>query len=160
MVEEEEEAEYEEVTDGGGDEGAEPLPANASEPVRLLHVWREKLAQLSGQTFGHYKLGPVLGRGRCGVVFQAEDAKTGQTVALKVFSPQFPQGNQELQRFAGVMKGILPLRHPNLVALYGAGKTGTYTWIAREYVEGESLTQVIRRSAEKGRFLEARACRV
>ena len=72
-------------------------------------------------------------------MFQAEDAKTGQTVALKVFSPQFPQGNQELQRFANVMKGILPLRHPNLVALYGAGKTTTYTWIAREFVEGESL---------------------
>jgi hypothetical protein len=155
----EEEADYEVVEAEAADE-AEPLPANASEAVRLLHLWRDKLAQLSGQTFGHYKLGTVLGRGRCGVVFLAQDVKTGQNVALKVFSPQFPQGGQELQRFAAVMKSILPLRHPNLVALYGAGKTTTYTWVAREYVEGESVARVIQRLAKQGRGDERRACRV
>jgi hypothetical protein len=158
------------VVEGGEDEdtGAENdeeeevevVPADASEAVRLLAAWRVKLAGLSGQTFGHYKLGEVLGRGRCGVVFRAEDAKTGQAVALKVFSPQFPQGNEELQRFAAGMKGILPLRHRNLVGLLGAGKTGTYTWVAREYVEGESAARVIRRQARKGKFDEQRACRV
>jgi serine/threonine-protein kinase len=94
------------------------------------------------------------------VVLQAEDARSGQAVALKVFSPQFPQGNQELQRFASVMKGILPLRHPNLVALYGAGKTSTYTWVAREFVEGESAARVIQRLAKRGKGDERRACRV
>ncbi len=151
---EEEDAEEEDV------EEEETLPANASEPVRLLHAWRVKLAGLSGQTFGHYKLGDVLGRGRCGVVFRADDVKTSQPVALKVFSPQFPQGNEELQRFAAGMKGLLPLRHPNLVALLGAGKTGTYTWVAREFVEGESVARVIRRLARRGQFDEGRACRV
>jgi pSer/pThr/pTyr-binding forkhead associated (FHA) protein len=143
-----------------GDEEVEVVPADASEAVRLLAAWRVKLAGLSGQTFGHYKLSEVLGRGRCGVVFRAEDVKSGQAVALKVFSPQFPQGNEELQRFAAGMKGILPLRHPNLVGLLGAGKTGTYTWVAREYVEGESAARVIRRQARKGKFDERRACRV
>jgi serine/threonine-protein kinase len=138
----------------------EPPPRDASEAARLLYLWRDKLAQLSGQTFGHYKLGPVLGRGRCGVVFQAEDAKSGQALALKVFSPQFPQGNEELQRFAAVMKGILPLRHPHLVSLLGAGKTSTYTWVAREFVDGESLAVVIRRLARAGRGDARRACRV
>jgi serine/threonine-protein kinase len=138
----------------------EAPPADAPEPVRLLHLWRDKLAQLSGQTFGHYRLGTVLGRGRCGVVFQAEDTKTGQAVALKVFSPQFPHGSQELQHFAAVMKSILPLRHPDLVALYGAGKTATYTWVAREYVDGESVARVIRRLAQGGTCDEKRACRV
>jgi hypothetical protein len=146
--------------DAAAEEEAEVLPDDAPEAVRLLAAWRVKLAGLSGQTFGHYKLGEVLGRGRCGVVFRAEDAKTGQAVALKVFSPQFPHGNEELQRFAAGMKGILPLRHPNLVGLLGAGKTGTYTWVAREYVEGESAAQVIRRQARKGKFDEQRACRV
>jgi Protein kinase domain/Inner membrane component of T3SS, cytoplasmic domain len=140
-------------------EEEEALPANASEAVRLLYAWRAKLAQLSGQ-FGHYKLGEVLGRGRCGVVFRAEDVKTGQAVALKVFSPQFPQGNEELQRFAAGMKSLLPLRHPNLVGLLGAGKTGAYTWVAREYVDGESVARVIRRLAKRQQFDEKRAYRV
>lgn len=161
LVVDEEEPGEEGVGGGaGGEDGAESLPENASEPVRLLHLWRDKLGQLSGQTFGHYRLGPVLGRGRCGVVFRADDLKTGQALALKVFSPQFPHGDQELQRFARVLKGMLPLRHPNLVALYAAGKTGAYTWVAREYVEGESLAEVIRRLARTRRFDERRACRV
>ncbi len=138
----------------------EALPAGASEPVRLLQAWRNKLAQLSGQTFGHYRIGPLLGRGRCGVVFRADDLKTSKPVALKVFSPQFPSGSQELERFARVMKGLLPLRHPHLVALVGAGKTGTYTWVAREYVEGQSLSDLLRRLAKTGKFDQRRACRV
>jgi pSer/pThr/pTyr-binding forkhead associated (FHA) protein len=147
----------------GAEEDAEEedvLPADASEAVKLLAAWRVKLSGLSGQTFGHYKLGDVLGRGRCGVVFRAEDARNGQAVALKVFSPQFPQGNEELQRFAAGMKSLLPLRHKNLAALIGAGKTGTYTWVAREYVEGESAAQIIKRQAKKEKYDEQRACRV
>ncbi|HEX5272340.1 MAG TPA: FHA domain-containing serine/threonine-protein kinase, partial [Gemmataceae bacterium] len=142
------------------EEESEPVPAGASEAVRLLAAWRVKLSGLSGQTFGHYKLGEVLGRGRCGVVFQAEDDRTKQAVALKVFSPQFPQGNEELQRFAAGMKGLLPLRHPNLVSLLGAGKTGTYTWVAREFVEGESASNLIRRQVRKEEYDVAKACRV
>jgi hypothetical protein len=160
-VEEEGEApEDEEPAADGGEAEAEPPTAAASEPARLLHAWRHKLGQLSGQAFGHYKLGQLVGRGRAGVVFRAEDAKTGQTVALKVFSPQFPQGDEELQRFARVMKTMLPLRHGNLVALHGAGKTGAYTWVAQEFVEGVNLALVIPRLAESRRFDIRRACRV
>ena len=130
----------------------ESVPEDAPEAVRLLHVLRDKLTQLSGSTFGHYRLGPVLGRGRCGVVFRADHQETNQTVGLKVFSPLFPHGDQELTRFARVMKGLLPLRHPHLLALSAAGKTGTYTWVAREYVEGESLTEVIRRLGKSQRL--------
>jgi pSer/pThr/pTyr-binding forkhead associated (FHA) protein len=167
VMEDEETIELE-VEEEGGEEfevveeedEAESLSDNISERARLLHVWRGKLAELSGQTFGHYRLGALLGRGRCGVVFQAEDLKGGQVVALKVLSPQFPQGNQEVQRFAGLMKGLLALRHPNLVGLVGAGKSGAYTWVAREYVEGESLAEVIRLLG-KGRVCEEQwACGV
>jgi serine/threonine-protein kinase len=141
-------------------EEEEALPADAPEPLRLLAAWRVKLAGLSGQAFGHYKLGEVLGRGRCGVVFRAEDDRSGQAAALKVFSPQFPQGNEELQRFAAGMKSLLPLRHRNLVALLGAGKNSSYTWVAREYVEGESAARAIRRQARREKYDAARACRV
>ena len=57
---------------------------------------------------------------------------------------------RKMQRFIRAMKTMLPLRHPNLVTLYGAGKTGPYCWIAMEYVEGESLTQVISRLGTAG----------
>jgi pSer/pThr/pTyr-binding forkhead associated (FHA) protein len=145
---------------GEDDAEAEAGMEGFSQPARLLKVWRDKLAQLSGETFGRYKLGELLGRGRCGVVFRADDLKTNQPVALKVFSPQFPHAEKELQRFAHVVKGLLPLRHANLVTLIGAGKTGAYAWIAREYIEGESLSEVIERLTESKKFSEKRACRV
>jgi hypothetical protein len=159
VVEDEAPAEdYEVVAEDEGD--SEAAAGGLSRPARLLQVWRDKLAQLSGQTFGHYRLGDLLGRGRCGVVFRAEDQKTGNPVALKVFSPQFPHADRELQRFAHVMKGLLPLRHANLVTLLGAGKTGAYAWMAREYVEGDSVAEVIDRLTETQKFSAKRACRV
>jgi pSer/pThr/pTyr-binding forkhead associated (FHA) protein len=147
VVEDETEEEVEVV-----EEVAEEVDEELPESVRLLHVLREKLTQLSGHTFGHYKLGAVLGSGRCGVVFRAEHAETKQPVALKVFLPLFPHGDAELSRFARVMKGLLPLRHAHLVALTGAGKTGNYTWVAREYVEGESMVDLLRRLGKSQRL--------
>jgi hypothetical protein len=143
-----EEVEIVEDEETGGTEAADDTP----ESVRVLRVLRDKLMQLSGHTFGHYRLGSVLGRGCTGVVFRADHLETGQVVALKVFLPLFPHGDQELTRFARVMKGLLPLRHAHLVSLYSAGKTGTYTWIAREYIEGESLTELLRRLGKSKRL--------
>jgi serine/threonine-protein kinase len=50
-----------------------------------------------------------------------------------------------VQRFVRAMKTMMPLRHPNLVTIFGAGKTAGYCWIAMEFVQGESLTEVIQR---------------
>lgn len=142
------------------EEPMESPPASAPEPARLLYEWRVKLAQLAGQTIGHYKLGPVLGRGRFGVVFRAADENGGQTLALELLSPQFPADNPELQRFATVVKPLLALRHDHIVALVGAGKNPPYSWLAREFVEGEDLGRVIRRQQRDEEYDTALAGRV
>ena len=147
-------------TEADLDEPVEPPPAGAPEPARLLHEWRLKLSQLAGQTIGHYKLGSFLGRGRFGVVFRADDENDGQTLALKLLSPQFPASNPELQRFAGVVKALLPLRHDHIVGLVAAGKNPPYTWLAREFVEGENLARVIRRQQRDEEYDTALAGRV
>jgi serine/threonine-protein kinase len=48
------------------------------------------------------------------------------------------------------MKTVLGLQHPHLVTLLAAGKTGPFCWVAMEYVEGESLSQVIHRIGVAG----------
>jgi pSer/pThr/pTyr-binding forkhead associated (FHA) protein len=143
-----------------GEDEVEALPDGVSEEARQLHAWRTKAAQLAGQTFGHYELVRVLGHGRGGLVFRADDLKTGQTLALKVLAPQFPQNDEELQRFARVIKGLLTLRHPNLVTVLGAGKIGVYTWIAREHVEGESAARLLLRLRSGRRPDLRQACRI
>jgi serine/threonine protein kinase len=105
----------------------------------------ERLTELVGKTLSHYEIGEVIAKGQSGVVFRARDTKEDRAVALKVLWPEFSRNDAEMQRFIRGMKTTLPLRHPNLVTLYAAGKTGGYCWMAMEYVEGESLTQVIQR---------------
>src|SRR5262249_36651587 len=53
-----------------------------------------------------------------------------------------------------------PLQNPHLLTLHGAGMSGPYCWIAREYVEGESLGRLIQRLSAGGRLDWTRACRV
>jgi hypothetical protein len=106
-------------------------------------VTAEMLGELQGYTLGHYLLDELLGRSPFKAVFRATDQKSGHTVSLKVLAPQFPATNEELQHFITVMKRALPIRHEHLITLIGAGRTGHYTWIAREFVDGKSLVDVL-----------------
>jgi serine/threonine protein kinase len=119
-----------------------------------------RLTDLVGKTLSHFEVGPVIAKGHTGVVFQAKDTDEDRDVALKVFGPEFSRNEDEVQRFVRAMKTMLPMRHPNLVALYGAGKTGPYCWVAMEYVDGESLTQVIQRIGTAGMLDWRNALRV
>jgi eukaryotic-like serine/threonine-protein kinase len=113
-----------------------PAPAAPSPDV---------LESLANTKLAHYEIGPVIGKGRIAMVFQATDTKDNRPVALKVLVPEFSKNDEEMQRFIRGMKTTLPLKHPNLVVLYGAGKTGQYCWIAMEYIAGENYKQIIER---------------
>ena len=66
-------------------------------------------------------------------------------MAVKILWPETSKDESAVQRFIRAMKTMMPVRHENIVQLYAAGKTGPYCWLAMEFVEGENLTQVIRR---------------
>jgi serine/threonine protein kinase len=110
----------------------------------------QKLEELSGATLSHYQVGPVLAKGQSGIVFRATNQKSKQTVALKVLWPEFSQNDEEMQRFVRAMKTMMPLCHPNLVTIYGAGKSEGFCWVAMEFVDGESLAAVLQRIAKEG----------
>ena len=150
---EEEIVDADEVVDGEEVVEAEPVEdeEEALEPGKLPNVPLERMHVLSGHTLSHYKLGEVLGRGHYGVVFQANHVNSGTGVALKVLSREFPSGADEMKTFVGALKAILGLKHPNLVTLYNAGKTGPYCWLALEHVEGDSLAQALREADARRR---------
>jgi pSer/pThr/pTyr-binding forkhead associated (FHA) protein len=166
VVAEEEEGEYEvevveEETESEGTKSLEATTADAKDPYSLPHPPVDKLLKLDGQVLGHFQIGPLLGRGQSSLVFRALDTKNQQLVALKVISPDFPANDAELQRFIKALKLLTPLQNPHLLTLCGAGKTGPYCWISREYVEGDSVARLVQRLNEGGsRFDWTRACRV
>ena len=120
----------------------------------------DPVAALEGQALGHFQIGSMVGRGFLGAVYQATDTKNGQTVALKVLAPEFPAAQAELELFAREIKAVQAVRHPNLPAMHGAGRSGAYCWLAREWIEGDSAAGFIARIAEGEKPSWTRAARV
>src|SRR5205085_412824 len=112
-----------------------------------------------GQTLGHYDIGPVIGRGSSCIVFHATDTKDNRPVAFKVLLPEFSRDEEEMQRFVRAMKTVMPLRHPNLIALYAAGKTGGYCWSATSSTCRRSGRAACRRRSTPARTCTASARR-
>ncbi|MBM3993679.1 MAG: FHA domain-containing protein [Planctomycetes bacterium] len=108
---------------------------------------------LVGQAISHYNITAPLARGKTGYIFHAQDMRNDADVALKVLNPEFGKDEKKVQRFVDAMKIILPIQHPHLLKILGAGKTGDFCWVATEYVAGESLLAVIGR-IQKGRKLD------
>jgi serine/threonine protein kinase len=110
----------------------------------------DQLAELTGRMLVRYQVGEVLGKGTTSMVFRAVNTEDGTPVALKVMQPAFARDEDEMGRFVRAMRAMLPLSHPNLVKVLAAGRNGPYCWAAMELVEGESLTEVIRRIGAAG----------
>jgi serine/threonine protein kinase len=125
-------------------------PATVVPPAPAKSGLPEQLSALPGHTLSHYRIDEVIARGQSGMVFKATDTRDSTTVALKVLQPEFSRDDAEMQRFIRAMKTVLPLRHPNIVTLLGAGKTGPFCWAAMEHVDGESMNQVIQRIGVAG----------
>jgi hypothetical protein len=105
------------------------------------------IPSLIGKTLDHFQIGKVLAEGAAGTVFRATDTRDRREVALKVLTEQ---AKPLLQGFPEVLRPVLGLRHPNLVALVGTGKSGPLTGVAAEYVEGESLEKRLKAASAGG----------
>jgi serine/threonine protein kinase len=128
----------------------EELARGVAGPTEYDPAELDRLAELAGQEFSHYRVEAVLARGAAGVVFRATDVNDGRTVALKVLQPAFARHEDDRQRFIRAMKAVMPLAHPNLVRVYTAGQTGAHLWFAMELVEGASLAAVLKRIGSAG----------
>jgi serine/threonine-protein kinase len=78
-------------------------------------------------------------------VFLARDQLLGRPVAVKVLFPEYATDPKFVERFRREAQAAANLNHPNIVAIYDWGEEmGTY-YIVMEYVEGQSLAQILRR---------------
>jgi serine/threonine protein kinase len=121
--------------------------AKAMEPCEMLPDHSPATAgPLTGRAVSHYKVLSLLARGQSRMVYKARDERDGKIVAFKVFGREHSESPECFDRFIGAVRAVVGLRHENLVQVYaGAGEPQSLCWVAMEYVDGESLTQVIRR---------------
>ncbi|MFQ5500610.1 MAG: protein kinase, partial [Candidatus Zixiibacteriota bacterium] len=96
-----------------------------------------------GKTISHYKILGMLGAGGMGEVYLAEDTELGRKVALKFLPPQSTTEADIKARFKHEAKAAAALNHPNIVTVYEVGEHEGQSYISMEYVEGESLKDLL-----------------
>ncbi len=136
------------VEGGAGHESRPPqIPKAKKKPSGLAALMDEPppLHELVGQSLHDYRLDKIITGTESGMVFKAYDTKQKRTAAVKVLTPDFANSEEQKERFVRGMKTMMPIRHPNIVRLYNAGKKGPYCYAVMEFIEGESLAQVIDR---------------
>src|SRR5499427_3373463 len=103
--------------------------------------------------FEHYELvtgeggKPVeLGRGAMGVTYRAFDINLRCPVTLKVISERYLGDESARLRFVREARAAASVRHTNVASVFHLGRTGQNYIYAMEFVEGETLEKIIRRS--------------
>ncbi len=74
-----------------------------------------------------------------GVVYKAEDTKLDRTVALKFLADHLLNDEEAKQRFLREAKAAAALNHPNICTVYEIDEADGKTFIAMEFIEGETI---------------------
>ncbi|MEM8734316.1 MAG: protein kinase, partial [Planctomycetota bacterium] len=94
---------------------------------------------------GEYLLIEQIGAGGMGQVFRAEHRTMNREVALKVLSKEIAERPATLQQFFSEIRAVAKLMHPNIVTAFDAGSAGEMHYLVMELVNGEVLSDRIRR---------------
>ena len=129
-------------------EGEVESEASTSEPGNA-----ETTLTRPPRRFEHYELmsdedgKPVeLGRGAMGVTYKAFDVDLRCPVTLKVIGEKYLGDESARLRFLREARAAAKVRHPNVASVFHLGRAGDNYFYAMEFVEGETLENLVRRS--------------
>ncbi|MGH7616836.1 MAG: protein kinase domain-containing protein [Gemmatimonadaceae bacterium] len=86
-----------------------------------------------------------LGEGGMGRVYAAEHVKMNRQCAIKVMSPSLMNDAESTTRFAREASNAARILHPNVAAVFDFGESDKTVYLVMEYVDGESLSQLLAR---------------
>jgi len=100
--------------------------------------------QLQGTS--RYELVKEIGRGGMGIVYEATDKLLERTVAFKLLPDHIKSNPEALNAFLKEAKAAARLTHQYLVMVFDTGEENGNYFITMEYIEGQTLKQVLQRS--------------
>lgn len=100
-----------------------------------------------------YQLLGRIGSGGMSVVYRAQDLLLGRIVAVKMLHESFASDEDFLQRFRQEAYSAASLQHPNIVTVHDIGQDGLSQYIVMEYVNGQTLKQIVRQYSSEGQLM-------
>ena len=94
----------------------------------------------------HYQILKKIGSGGMGDVYLAEDRRLNRKVALKLLPSEFTNDKDRLRRFEREAKAASALNHPNILTIHDIGQFNSVSFIASEYIDGETLRHRMRKT--------------
>ncbi len=86
-----------------------------------------------------------------GSVYRAVDQKSGKKIAILMLDPAFARDRESTERVRAGVKSATELSHKNIVGTFGMGKEGRRRYVAREYVDGQTLAELLEKKATAGK---------
>ena len=93
---------------------------------------------------GRYVVQAVVGTGGMAVVYRAFDQKKNRIVAIKVLRPEYESDEEFVRRFSREAEAASKVSHENIVNMLDVGIDGDMRYIVMEYVDGQTLKDMIR----------------
>jgi serine/threonine protein kinase len=97
---------------------------------------------------GRYEIERPLGHGAMATVDLARDVELDRSVALKRLAENLSRDEELRARFLREGRLAARLAHPNVVRIFDVGEDDERPFIAMEYVDGETLAELVRRRGQ------------
>lgn len=104
-----------------------------------IEMLADGLEDRTGQTIAHYTIRSLLGAGGMGQVYLAEDIKLKRKVALKVLPFITATDQAARNRLLREARSAAALDHPNICGIHEVGEIEGTSYIAMQYIDGETL---------------------
>jgi eukaryotic-like serine/threonine-protein kinase len=99
----------------------------------------------AGASLGRYVIESPLGAGGMGEVYLAEDTGLHRRVALKLLPNVLAADDIARKRLVREARAAAGLDHPNICTVYEVGEADGHSYIAMQYIDGETLAERLKR---------------
>jgi serine/threonine protein kinase len=103
------------------------------------------MALKPGASVGRYVIESPLGSGGMGDVYLAQDTGLHRRVALKVLPGAIAADDTARKRLVREAQAAAGLDHPNICTIYEVGEANGHSYIAMQYIDGETLAERLKR---------------
>jgi serine/threonine protein kinase/Flp pilus assembly protein TadD len=135
-------------------EGTQDAHSQNSRDVRsgITETLQTPIQELgTGSTLaGRYQIIEELGHGGMGRVYKVFDTDIHEKIALKLLRPEIAPNQETVERFSNELKLARKISHRNVCRMFDLGKADGTTFITMEFVPGEDLKRLIRKSGQLG----------